>query len=185
VQQKLRGAGFLAVAGGLLLALVPLVDEFMPSAELLFWVPPLSLLVAARRVSEQDDASLHAHRALRFGLGALCVAGLVNAVAFLIQGGLAFLGFVGLPAVAGVVLVAVGSAGIARDWWRTGTAPRWLAVLFGVALPLDPLVNGLLAGVVSVGISLYGIAWVALGGVLLARPTALLRGESSLDTTST
>jgi hypothetical protein len=45
-------------------------------------------------------------------------------------------------------------------------------------------VNGLLAGVVSVGISLYGIAWVALGGVLLARPTTFLRGESLQDTLS-
>lgn len=85
MQQNLWGAGFPAVAGGLVLALVPLVDGLMPSAELLFWVPPLLLLVAARRVSELDDASLHAHRALRFGLGALCVAGLVNAVAFLIM----------------------------------------------------------------------------------------------------
>jgi hypothetical protein len=179
-----RGAGLLAVAGGLSLALVPLVDGLVPSAALLFWVPPLLLLVAARRVSERDDTDRYAHRALRFGLGALCLAGLVNALASLIQGGLVFLALVGLPAVIGVVLVAVGSAGIARDWWRTETAPRWLAVLFGVALPLDPLVNGLLAGVVSVGISLYGIAWVALGGVLLARPTTFLRGESLQDTLS-
>lgn len=177
--------GLLAVAGGLLWAVGPLVDGLLTAVELLFWVPPLLLLAAARRGHERDDASLYAHRVLRFGLGALCVAGLVNALASLVQGGLVFLALIGLPAVVGVVLVAVGSAGIARDWWRTETAPRWLAVLFGVALPLDPLVNGLLAGVVPVGISLYGIAWVALGGVLLARPTALLRGESSHDTVST
>lgn len=185
MQVSTRGRGFLAVAGGLLWALGPLVDGLLSAVELLLWVPPLLLLVATRRVHERDGARLYAHRGLRLGFGALCVAGLVNAVAVLTQGGLVFLALVGLPAVVGVVLVAVGSAGIARDWWRAEPVPRWLAVLFGVALPLDPLVNGLLASIVSFGISVYGLAWVLVGGVLLGRPTALLWGESSDDTLST
>ncbi len=162
-----RTTGLAAVGGGLLWALVPLLDDVYPPYELVVGVVPALLLVGAYGLHRRYGTGRQEHRLLTVGLGFSTVAAVAYAYAVATEGGLASFVFVGVPAALGLLLVGVGSAFTAYRLRKRAGLPLPVALLFGASLPLDPLFNALLAAVASFGVSLYGVAWTALGGWVL------------------
>ncbi|MFC4552712.1 MULTISPECIES: hypothetical protein [Halorussus] len=164
--RRLRIGGAGALSGGALLALVPALDGAYPGyVAAVALASPLLLVGATALYLEHRTVLSHPEEvgfgALALGLLVVTAAAVVYAAA---GGGSVAVGFVvGLPAVAGAAVAAVGSALFARGLSRTGAIPRWLALLVALAPFVDPVANGLLAAVVPFGVSITGLAWVALG----------------------
>lgn len=173
-----RGAGVAAVVGGLMWALIPYLDGYYPAYELTWWIIPLLLISGTYGLRQSSEISRAEQRLLTTGFGLMLVGALLNVVAVLTEGSIVFLVFIGVPALAGSLTLALGSASTASGLWKRGVVPRWLALSVGLSLPIDPLFNALVTGVLGGGLSLYGITWVMLGGWMLVHPV-----ESNVERT--
>lgn len=176
-----RTTGITAVVGGLLWALIPLVDDIYPPYELLYGIIPILLLVSTYGLHRHYNTGREEHRLLTVGFGILTVAALIYAFAIATQGSIAFLVIIYIPAALGLIFVAIGSAFTAYRFWKRDTFPFWISLLFGVSLPLDPLMAGLVTMVVKVGISFYGISWMIVGLWVLRRSTVSEAGSRTED----
>lgn len=157
-----------AVTGGAAWALVPTLDTALPGLLDFAWIPALVLLGAVAGLPSALPALTESPG--RTGLG-------------LVGGGLAFvalgagvrlwaltlsppqlgvaIGF-GLAGI-GLLVAALGSAVVGVVLWRSDGVPGPVAAVFAVSLPLDPLLNAAITPPLGVGVSVYGVAWVALG----------------------
>ncbi|MFC6732385.1 hypothetical protein ACFQH3_08665 [Haladaptatus sp. GCM10025707] len=70
---------------------------------------------------------------------------------------------IGIPALIGLLFIGIGSILLAYRLRIVRGLPRWIAFLFALALPTDPLFNAVVTPVIGGGISLYGLAWIVLG----------------------
>ncbi|MFC5970565.1 hypothetical protein ACFPYI_04400 [Halomarina salina] len=165
-----RLSGITAIGGGLLWALVPLLDGIYPTYELLVGILPLLLAGGVYGIHRTYDTSRSDIVLMASGLGFLLVAALIFTWARLTAGSIAFVLLTGLPAGVGMVLVALGTGKLAHRLWKLDAMPSWLAVGFSAALPLDPLVNALVTPLFSFGVSVYGLSWILVGWWLFVRP---------------
>jgi hypothetical protein len=168
MQYDSRLAGLPAITGGLLWALVPLLDDVFPVYEMVLPIIPLLLLVGVHAFSlqniyERPLLGKSERLPLSIGFALLFIAALVYTYGLISQASVVLLYLAGAPAILGVILVATGSAFTAYALWKQEQLPTWIALLFGLSLPLDPLFNGLITPLLSAGLSLYGISWVVLG----------------------
>lgn len=160
-----------AVFGGFAWTLVPTLDAPLPDLLDFAWIPAIVLLGAVVGLPAALPSLRHSNG--RTGLG-------------LVGGGLAFIAVgagvrlwaltlppprigvalaLGLAGV-GLLVAALGSAVVGVVLWRAGSVPAPVAVGFAVALPVDPLIIAVVTRHLGVGVSLYGLAWVALGLVV-------------------
>lgn len=168
MQHGSRLVGLPPITGGLLWALVPLLDDIYPVYEMILPVIPLLLLVGVYELSRQSIyerplLGKSERLSLSIGFALLFIAAIVYTYGLISQASVVLLYLAGAPAILGVILVATGSAFTAYTLWKKEQLPTWIALLFGLSLPLDPLFNGLITPLLSAGLSLYGISWVVLG----------------------
>lgn len=161
-----------AVIGGLMLALLPYLDGYYAAYELAWWVIPLLLVGGTYGLRQCCGLGRTKQRVLTAGFGCLFVAAVLNVVAILTEGSIVFLVFIGVPALIGGLALVVASASVAHSLWTRGVIPGWLALLVGLSLPVDPLFNAVVTGFLGGGLSLYGLAWIVLGGWMLIQPAA-------------
>lgn len=164
--ERIRLAGIAGMVGGTLWAIIPLVDGVYPLyMKTLAVVPALLILTVygiwtryRESISRVDVASL------ALGFGVLTVVALWNAT--ISDGNLAATFVIGGTALFGLLLAGIGSLLLAYRLRSAGRISRWIAILFAVALPLDPLFNALVTPLIGAGLSLYGLAWFAMGFLL-------------------
>jgi len=155
--------GIAGVLGGVLWALVPFVDEaYSAHPEILVFVPLLLLLATyGVKARFRGDVPFTAVSPLVVGLGILTLDAVW--LASTTNGNLGSVFLIGIPALAGLVFVGIGSVLLARRLHDVEQFPKSMAVLFAVALPLDPVFNGIVTPLLGGGLSLYGLAWVLVG----------------------
>ena len=152
------------VLAGLLIAVVPALDDLTIIAyRVLPLVPPLFAVVLVGSYFATDrGASLHRSALVGAGIGVVVM--LVPAVLALGGGPMPAVGILilGVPAVVGFTVFVLFVAYLL--WSASGIrVPRWIPLGLVVVPILDPLVNGVLVGILPVGISVTGLVWIATG----------------------
>lgn len=168
MSRRVQAAGVAAVLGGVLWTLIPAAWSQYPGLIRGLGIVPILLLAGVYGIWRQSREKLASVDFLFLGAGFVLLTALAlwNAT---LPGGTPFVAVfvLGLPALVALLLVGIGSVLLAYRLSVAESLPRWGAVLFAVALPLDPLFNALVTPILGVGVSLYGLAWVALGCSLL------------------
>jgi hypothetical protein len=170
-----RGA---CVVAGLLIAAVPAVDDLAGVYRVLALVPFLFAgLLVALYFATGRGARLERSALVGAGIGVLVMV--VPAI-FLIREGSSVIAIfiVGVPAAVGFTVFTLFVSYLL--WAAEGIrVPQWAPVSL-VAVPVvDPLLNGVLIGILPVGVSATGLVWVATGATL--RSSEFDGGASSVS----
>jgi hypothetical protein len=157
-----RGA---CVVAGLVIAAVPTIDGFAGVYRVLALVPFLFTgVLVGLYFATSHGARLERSALVGAGIGVLVM--LVPAI-FLVGSGSSVVAFfiIGVPAAVGFTVFVLFMAYLL--WSASGIrVPRWVPVSLVVVPVLDPLLNGVLIGLLPVGVSATGLAWVATGVTL-------------------
>lgn len=161
--ERIQLAGIVGMIGGILWAVIPLLDDLYPIYLKTLAVVPVLLILAVYGIWTQysEDLTRVDVAPLVVGFGVLTVVALWNAT--ISAGNLAATFAVGVPAILGLLLVGIGSLLLAYRLRHAGCISRRTAILFALALPLDPLFNALVTPLIGTGLSLYGFAWFVVG----------------------
>lgn len=174
---SVRLAGISGVIGGLLWALTPTLDSIYPSYLKVTAIIPVLLIIASLGL-----AHLYRERTDTGELDTLAKAGFILLIGSLVLAEILTLTFVysttvteidiamliiGIPSVFTAILIGVGSGLIAYQLYQNKMAPRLVCLVFAIAIFIDPLVNAIVTPSISVGFSVYGIAWMLVGGFLM------------------
>ena len=186
---SLRRAGLLFVFGGLVFAVIPLVDDIVPALQATFLLAPVALLGGIVVLDRAGIPSRVTADTLYIGFGLGALVGLANLLLFLsydsISAGSLGVGLLLWSALHLALPVAfIGETLLAYDL-RDGPTPRPLALFLPLSLPLDLPFNAIVTPLLGHGLSLSGLAWVAFGWWLWRSGGVRLPGSSDAATAAT